>query len=276
VTGQPSGDTAKLPMPLVEPLGNGTFFFKWRTIGIPKAALDALMQPQNHAFRKCCFSFEFVSDQQSYVFQASDAFVTVLQPDILMIGIEFFPFDLVPMRVSLKITYQGQTYMADTIRVERSDPVPNSFAPLYATFMSDRCTTCHSMGDHDTIRNQHVTNGVILPLPDNEVRPQNTVGCDECHKPPHVTAWKTPAFSQGINWQQMTSAKQICSAVVSHLGSATALYNHFHDDPRVRWAISDGVTPFGDHLPTAPPGDLSAWFQMVDTWISSGFPCPAQ
>ena len=68
--------------------------------------------------------------------------------------------------------------------------------------------------------------------------------------------------------------------MTGHLSSAQDLHKHFHDDPRVVWAVSDGWIPANAKgqgqplLPTAPPHNQQAWFQLVDYWINGGFPCP--
>ena len=68
--------------------------------------------------------------------------------------------------------------------------------------------------------------------------------------------------------------------MTSHLPSAGELHAHFHDDPRVVWAVSSGWIPANGQgkgqgfIPTAPPHNMQAWFQLVDKWIDGGFPCP--
>ena len=45
---------------------------------------------------------------------------------------------------------------------------------------------------------------------------------------------------------------------------AQTFQHHFHDDPRILWAVSDGMTPFGNDLDVPLPDNLNAWFNKVD------------
>ena len=104
-----------------------------------------------------------------------------------------------------------------------------------------------------------------------------TCGGTSCHT--FVKDWFTPPFALGINWRGR-AAKEICGIVTSHLPTAGGLHTHFHGDPRVLWAVSSGWIPANGQgkgqgfLPTAPPHNQQAWFQLVDAWIAGGFPCP--
>jgi len=146
---------------------------------------------------------------------------------------------------------------------------------LYPTFSHARCTDCHSMGDPDTVRAQHAASGVPNVISVNA----HVAGCGgtSCHS--MVKDWRTPPFEKGINWKGK-DAKTVCQIVTSHLPTAEALHAHFHDDPRVLWAVGSGwIPPNGQGkgqgwLPTAPPHSSPGWFQMVDVWINAGFPCP--
>jgi len=140
---------------------------------------------------------------------------------------------------------------------------------LFSTFTSSRCSDCHSMGDSNAVRSQHEANGVSgIDASKPHVA---TCGGTSCHT--LVNDWRTPPFSMGINWKGK-SAKEICGIVTNHLPTAQGLHGHFHDDPRVVWAVSSGWVPRRNPLPTAPPHNLQAWLQTVDAWINGGFPCP--
>ena len=146
---------------------------------------------------------------------------------------------------------------------------------LYPTFSHPRCTDCHSMGDAATVNARHAAGG----MPDVHAANPNVAGCGNgsCHT--KVNDWRTPPFAFGINWQGK-GAKEVCNIVTGHLSSAQELHKHFHGDARVVWAVSDGWIPANGHgkgqgvLPTAPPHNQQAWFQLVDYWINGGFPCP--
>ncbi|MGA7991332.1 MAG: hypothetical protein WCC53_07880, partial [Thermoanaerobaculia bacterium] len=146
---------------------------------------------------------------------------------------------------------------------------------LYPTFSHQRCTDCHSMGDAAAVRAQHDALGV--PGVNAQNAHQATCGGTSCHT--FVKDWRTPPFAIGINWRGK-GAREVCKIVTSHLPSAEGLHAHFHDDPRVIWAVSSGWIPANGHgkgqgfLPTAPPHNQQAWFQLVDYWINGGFPCP--
>ena len=145
---------------------------------------------------------------------------------------------------------------------------------LYPTFSHARCTDCHSMGDPATVEAQHEAGGVSGVNGTSA----HKAGCggSSCHT--LVKDWRTPPFAKGIHWKGK-SAKEICNIVIGHLPTAGGLQQHFHDDPRVIWAVSSGWVPAGGgkgqrYLQTAPPHDKQAWFSMVDYWIMGGFPCP--
>ncbi len=140
---------------------------------------------------------------------------------------------------------------------------------LYPTFSHERCTDCHSMGDKATVEKQHEVGGVTGV--NGTYTHQAGCGGTSCHN--FVKDWRTPPFALGINWKGK-SAKEICTIVTSHLPTAQGLHSHFHDDPRVIWAVSDGWVPQRPRLPTAPPHNAQAWLVMVDEWIDGGFPCP--
>ncbi len=151
----------------------------------------------------------------------------------------------------------------------QSDKVSYFSKELYPTFSHERCTDCHSMGDSATVEQQHKAGGVYGV---NGLR-THEAGCGgtSCHI--RVQDWRTPPFALGVPGRGK-SAKEICSIVTGHLPAAGALRHHFHDDPRVIWAVSDGWIPSGARLATAPPHDKNAWFVLVDEWIDAGFPCP--
>jgi hypothetical protein len=151
----------------------------------------------------------------------------------------------------------------------QSDKVSYFSEVLYPTFTSERCTDCHSMGDRTTVEKQHEAGGVTGV--NGTYTHQAGCGNTSCHN--FVKDWRTPPFSMGINWKGK-SAKEICTIVTGHLPTAGGLHSHFHDDPRVIWAVSDGWVPQRPRLPTAPPHDKQAWFVLVDEWIDGDFPCP--
>ena len=195
----------------------------------------------------------------------------------------------------MEMQYQGQTYAAKQAVLERGNFVGNYFQRfIYPTFQSDRCTTCHSMGDHDAIVKQHQANKVDLDSiggTNPDIQPGQTAICANCHHPPHFADWRTPPFSKGINWKQMTSWSEVCHAVIEHLHGPAVLVetpqsmaqlkqnlrDHLHNDPRVKWAIGDAFTapPLSLQLKRATPGLWDAWLKLVDPWIDSDDHCHA-
>ena len=187
-----------------------------------------------------------------------------------------------PLQVNFEVTYNGKTYKAKPATLAAGNPMGSFFrVALYPTFQSERCQTCHSMGDQAALDKQHsafygvAPDGGFANLPGSQVQPDNTAGCDECHNQSiGVTEWKTPAFDKGINWKTMTSWQEVCYAVIGHLSTAQQRHDHFHNDPRVHWAITSGkVPPGGLSLPTAPPASFTEWLSYVDAWDSLPQPC---
>ena len=197
--------------------------------------------------------------------------------------------------VYMEMQYQGNTYATKKAVIERGPTIENYFKRfIYPTFQSERCTNCHSMGDHDAIVNQHALHNVTLDKvggSDPEVQPGQTALCANCHLPSHVTDWRTPPFSKGINWKQMNSWSEVCGTVIAHLRAQNLLVetpqslaqlkdnlrNHFHNDPRVKWAIGDAFAapPVAQQLERAKPGHWDQWLAIVDPWIDFDDHCYA-
>jgi hypothetical protein len=183
--------------------------------------------------------------------------------------------------IDLEWTFQGQVYKTGEAMIKRGEKFAGNYFEqyVYPTFQSARCQTCHSMGDHDTVLHQHDIKGVkdMDGFSDAMVGAGPHDVCANCHFPPHVSDWRTPPFSLHINWKEMTGWQQTCNTVVSHLSTGTTdesqvranLRNHFHNDPRVKWAISDALTfpPKIEQLERAPPGNWDAWLAIIDPWI---------
>jgi hypothetical protein len=183
--------------------------------------------------------------------------------------------------IDMEWTFAGVTYKTSQALMKRGEKFAGSYFEknIYPTFLSERCQTCHSMGDHDTIIQHHDSKGVhnLDGYSTDLVGPGPHEVCQNCHFPPRVSDWRTPPFAQGIDWKTMTSWQQICNTAVSHLsagalieaGVQTNMRNHFHNDPRVKWAISDAMTfpPVIEQLTRAPPGNWDAWLKIIDPWI---------
>lgn len=165
---------------------------------------------------------------------------------------------------------------------------------LHPIFSHARCTTCHTLGDRPAIVAMHESRLGAGAYPDVEdARPHNPDFCGGCHNIPpgsdHTTLdlnneWFSPAAIQGNNWQGK-NASQVCSIVTGPFTNkdgvtgapfdAQTFHHHFHDDPRILWAVSSGWVPFGrPDLPVPMKNDLQGWFNKVDPWVAAGTPCP--
>ena len=164
---------------------------------------------------------------------------------------------------------------------------------LHPIFSHDRCTTCHTLGTQEAIVSMHQSRIGADSYPDNpEAKPHNPTFCGSCHSAPNLNnEWFSPDQDQGINWKGW-SAGQVCAKVTGPFTNkdgvtgapfdAQAFHHHFHEDPRILWAVADGAKPFVlpssvDQSPTLPvpfPGNLNAWFNKVDPWVEAGTPCP--
>lgn len=165
---------------------------------------------------------------------------------------------------------------------------------LHPIFSHDRCTTCHTLGDRPAIVAMHESRLGAGAYPDVEdARPHNPDFCGGCHNIPPGSGhtdlnlnneWFSPAAGQGINWQGK-NASQVCSIVTGPFTNkdgvtgapfdAQTFHHHFHDDPRILWAVSSGWVPFGrPDLPVSMKNNLQGWFNKVDPWVEAGTPCP--
>ena len=165
---------------------------------------------------------------------------------------------------------------------------------LHPIFSHERCTTCHTLGTQEAIVSMHQTRLGAASYPDNpEAKPHNPNFCGSCHNippgSPHTDVdlnneWFSPDQVQGINWKGW-SAGRVCAKVtgpftdkVGVTGAqfdAQTFNHHFHDDPRILWAVSSGWVPFGRPDLSVPMKDnLQGWFNKVDPWVEAGTPCP--
>jgi hypothetical protein len=92
----------------------------------------------------------------------------------------------------------------------------------------------------------------------------------------------SPKFIQGLNWTKLTSPKAICEKITGSftdkngkVGPPLDLYDHFHNDDRIIWAVSYGGVP--EDRPSKPvlfPGDKETFLKKIDKWLGMGKPCP--
>ena len=162
---------------------------------------------------------------------------------------------------------------------------------LHPIFSHDRCTTCHAIGNRQAIVAMHNERLGAGSYPDVEdARPHNPDFCGGCHNVPAGSThtdldlnneWFSPADVQGINWKGW-SAGRVCAKVTGPftnkdgvVGPPVDLTHHFHDDPRILWAVSSGWVPFNrPDLDVPLKNNLQGWFNKVDPWVAAGAPCP--
>jgi len=277
--------TVKLPVPSIwgPPNTNKQMIFIFEPENMPAEVMQALATP-SHPDATVTFRVETIAGRDSQAIQMASP-PTVSIPDgqhvyvnasLNLIGVMVGA----PDQVTFEVVHKGHTYAAKPVTIEAGDPIDAFFKlALYPTFHSEICETCHSLGDHASIGKQHSsiyglgTDGGFDGLSGSQVVPDSTSGCDECHNTSvGVTQWKTPAFDKGINWKTMNSWQEVCYVVIGHLATAQQRHDHFHNDPRVHWAITDGRVP-GRTLETAPPHDWATWLSYVDAWDSLNQPC---
>jgi hypothetical protein len=301
VTAKAEGTRVTLPYPASDAPKNGTVVFSFRPFGVPDAALQSVLgRPCSATARGFChFRFSLTrefGDIGPTIDLRADAGVSLSSEAGWIVHVRLPDLDLRPLfkapgryLVFMEVSHQGKSYITKQAFLDRGDEIGSDYFGrfIYPTFQSDRCTTCHSMGDHDAIVHQHELNNVIAlrGYSANEVAPGKTAICAGCHRAPHVTDWRTPPLSQGINWKEMKTSSEVCNTVISHLrppGMTLGqlkqnLHNHFHNDPRVKWAISDALSapPLVKQLERAKPGSWDKWLEIIDPWIDADRHCPA-
>ncbi|MCA9420084.1 MAG: hypothetical protein KC592_03635 [Nitrospira sp.] len=187
-----------------------------------------------------------------------------------------------PFTMQLRVwTSQGRILVSPLIKVEVT-PVYSWFEVMLAPiFQHDRCVSCHSVGDHNAIVKYHEDRKVVFGnIPG--VKPHNPEFCNGCHGIFAADEWFSPAFLQGLNWTKATSPKQICEKATGpftykngQIGPPLTLHHHFHDDPRIHWAVSDGRVPYNRPPKPVPLlNQLDTFFSMVDRWTIWNSPCP--
>ena len=181
-------------------------------------------------------------------------------------------------------TSKGKTLISAVTKVALK-PVWSWFEVKLAPIVRhDRCTSCHSLGDQYAIVKYHNDRGFDLKkewFSVYPIEPQLAQGCLTCHAP-FSADWRSPKFIQGLNWTSGLPPKSICEKMTGpftdkdgNVGPPVDLHHHFHDDPRIIWAVSDGRVP--RNHPTKPvlfPGNKELFFKAVDKWIEGGKPCP--
>ena len=163
---------------------------------------------------------------------------------------------------------------------------------LHPIFSHPRCTTCHTLGTRQAIVAMHQDRLGEGSYPDSpDAIPHNPSFCGSCHNADgsgHTDVdlnneWFSPAAVQGLNWKGW-DASRVCRKVtgpftnkVGVVGPPVDLNHHFHDDPRITWAVISGWVPFSrPDLAVPMKNNLQGWLNKVDPWVSAGAPCPTK
>jgi len=270
-------------LPVSDTLDNGQFSFSWAgyTAGQSLQSLPKLHTvpeiSQLVSKQQCCIQLLINGKAMKGTtlnFGRDGSLVT-------HVSIPFSKSKSWPKTVKLVITKDNKKWESADTKIY-ANPVSYYAKVLHPIFSNDRCTTCHSLGDHDAIVAMHQSRLGTAAYPyenEPEAKPQNPTFCANCHSVPD---WRSPNFAQGIHWAGK-NANQVCSTVTGPFTDGvgaqhppfgpTEFQHHFHDDPRILWAVSDGATPFGNTLPTPFPGNTNSWFSKVDPWVAAGTPC---
>ena len=197
-----------------------------------------------------------------------------------------------PKTLKLILTKGKNTWESPATKIY-ADTISYYTSVLHPIFSHERCTTCHMLGDRRAIVAMHQDRLGTGNYPDvEEAKPHNPEFCESCHNIPsgssHTTLdfqneWFSPDHVQGINWKGW-SASRVCQKVTGpftdkdgNVGPPVDLTHHFHDDPRILWAVSSGWVPFNrPDLAVPLKNKLRRWFNKVDPWIAAGAPCPSK
>jgi hypothetical protein len=239
--------------------------FLWRFDG-PKEWIDQAIT------QRCCIEVA-VND---VTLPAGAAHVSWAGPGVIRTAFAFYPFVtsfVTPRIVRLTISHPGQKALNASFTVLRGQAFSYFTEQLYPIFQHERCITCHSLGDAASLIAQHKAGGIQLNVDELLFLPGKAPEvCQNCH----VTDWRTPHASLGIDWRGKSSS-EICGIVTKRLPTRESRIHHFHDDPRIKWASSDGVVySSGAHEKAVLfPHNFPGFLKVVDGWIDRGGPCPA-
>ncbi len=191
-----------------------------------------------------------------------------------------------PKTVKVIVTKGEKTWESDTTKIY-AQPISYYETKLHPIFSHQRCTNCHSLGSHDKIVEMHQYRLGIENYPykyDEEARPQNPTFCVTCHNAPNLQKkWASPFAAQGIDWEgwdPRSVCRKITGPFTNKDGKVEPPFDHdrfdehFHQDPLLLWAVTDGRTPLGKKLEVPLPKGLNIWFSKVDPWVDAETPCP--
>ena len=164
-----------------------------------------------------------------------------------------------PKNVKLVITKNKKKWESHSTKIY-AKAVSYYTSVLHPIFTHDRCTTCHALGTRQAIVSMHQERLGAGSYPDSpDAVPHNPSFCGSCHNTQGsghtdidlTDEWFSPAAVQGLNWKGWDPGR-ICHKVTGPftnkdgvVGQPVDLNHHFHNDPRITWAVISGWVPFG-------------------------------
>lgn len=302
-TFQGSKNRTSWRLPVSDTVDSARFTFVWAGSSTPPANIPAIKEIVNE--KKCCLSLFIDNKSHTWAststipgrpftpkttfsagFDRGGNLITTVQ--LANVRSKQWPKD-----IKLTVGSRKAPWHSDESKVFAS-AVSYYTSELHPIFSHDRCTVCHTLGDRPAIVAMHEERLGAGAYPDVEdAKPHNPDFCGSCHNIPPGSGhtdlslnneWFSPAAVQGINWTGW-DAGRVCSKVTGPFTNkdgvtgppfdAETFHHHFHDDPRILWAVSSGWVPFGrPDLPVPMKNNLQGWFNKVDPWVEAGTPCP--
>ena len=273
-TGKKWKNTWRLPVSDTLPTGSFTFVWSGYQVGVP----NSMMRKPS---LKLLINGKATKSPQMKSAKGGNLMTSV--------NLSFARANTWPKTVKLEITNGKKKWESATTKIY-ANAMSYYATVLHPIFSHERCTTCHTLGTRQAIVAMHQERIGPDSYPDVPgAIPQNPDFCGGCHSAPELNnEWFSPAAVQEIDWKGK-NANQVCAIVTGPFKDENGtvvppvdFQHHFHQDPRILWAVSDGAKPFVlessvDQNPTLPvpfPGNLDAWFNTVDPWVAAGTPCP--
>ena len=267
-------------LPVSDTLPTGTFTFEWS--GYQVGAPSPMMRKPSV---KLLINGKATKSPQMKSARGGNLMTSV--------NLSFARANTWPKTVKLEITNGKKKWESAATKVY-ANAMSYYSTVLHPIFSHDRCTTCHTLGTRQAIVAMHQERIGVDSYPDVPgAIPHNPDFCGGCHNIPAGSShtdldlnneWFSPDAVQGINWKGW-SAGRVCAKVTGPftnkdgvVGPPVDLHHHFHDDPRIIWAVISGWVPFNRPDLAIPIATLKnnreAWFAKVDPWVDAGAPCP--
>ncbi len=290
--GTKSKNTWKLP--INDTINSGSFTFAWRGYW-EKSSLQPSLIPnripeiQDIVKKKHCCITLTINGKEAKLNRVSFGRGGTLQTRVMLTKARA---DTWPKTVKLTLIKGKNRWESPATKIF-ANTISYYTSVLHPIFSHERCTTCHMLGDREAIVAMHNDRLGVGNYPDVEdARPHNPTFCGSCHSIPPGSnpnnldlsnEWFSPDSVQGINWKGW-SANRVCKKVTGpftdkdgNAGPPVDLNHHFHDDPRILWAVSSGWVPFNrPDLAVPMKNNVQSWLSKVDPWVAAGAPCPSK